>query len=177
MTYPYPYEPTPKQRKYLKQELDAAEYLAEVIENMSDDELWSRLGEVHSYLNRTDYLDQFSFEFWLLNEELSLRKDPDYPIVDFQIRATAPANPHGEIPSHAGADVSSFHLTKTGDAIMTIDEDENYTIEERHQGSYRTWCDCCRGDRWHRYVHTNRHGNPVYECTECWETVVDPSVT
>lgn len=90
------YDPTPKQREYLNNEHDAGDYLVEVIENMTDDELWCRLGEVHSYLNRTDYLDQFSLEFYLLNEELSLRKDPDYPIVDFQIRAMGPANTTNE---------------------------------------------------------------------------------
>lgn len=90
------YDPTPKQREYLNNELDAGDILVEVIENMTDDELWRRLGEVHSYLNRTDYLDQFSLEYYLLNEELSLRQDPDYPIVDFQIRAMDPANTTNE---------------------------------------------------------------------------------
>ncbi len=91
-----PYDPTPKQREYLNNERDAGDCLVGVIEDMTDDELWYRLGEVHSYLNRTGYLDQFSLEFHLLNEELSLRKDPDYPIVDFQIRAMGPANTTNE---------------------------------------------------------------------------------
>lgn len=53
-------------------------------------------------------------------------------------------------------------------------ENENCTIEECHNGSYRAWCDCCPGDRWHRYVYTNPHGIPVYECTECWATLAEP---
>ena len=46
----------------------------------------------------------------------------------------------------------------------------------RASGAYRTFCEECQTDRWHRYTGETTKLGHKYECVECWRPVIEPAL-